>query len=43
LMFFLVRYLAPIFVFIVLIVGIDHTYFGDTLGKLLGIVKDVAS
>ena len=42
LMFFLVRYLAPIFVFIVLIVGIDHTYFGDTLGKLLGIVKDVA-
>jgi len=40
-LFFLVRYIAPIFVFIVLILGIDHTYFGDTLGKLLNIVKDV--
>lgn len=42
LLFFLVRYIAPIFVFIVLILGIDHTYFGDTLGKILHIVNDVA-
>lgn len=39
-LFFLVRYIAPIFVFIVLVLGIDHTYFGDTLGKVLHIVSN---
>ncbi|HHL43462.1 MAG TPA: sodium-dependent transporter, partial [Hellea balneolensis] len=39
LLFFLVRFVAPISVFIVLILGIDHTYFHDTLGKLLHIVS----
>ncbi|PHR60463.1 MAG: sodium-dependent transporter [Robiginitomaculum sp.] len=38
-LFFLVRYVAPIFVFIVLVLGVDHTYFGDTLGKVLHLVK----
>lgn len=41
LLFFLVRFVAPIFVFIVLILGIDHTYFGDTLGKMLGFINEV--
>lgn len=41
LLFALVRYIAPIFVFIVLVLGVDHTYFGDTLGKILHIVNDV--
>lgn len=41
LLFALVRYIAPVFVFIVLVLGVDHTYFGDALGKVLHIVKDV--
>lgn len=38
LLFMLVRYVAPVFVLIVLVLGIDNTYFGATLGKLLHIV-----
>ena len=36
-LFFLIKVVAPLFVFIVLVFGIDHTYFDDTLGKLIGI------
>ncbi len=36
-LFGLVKYVAPIFVFVVLVLGIDHSYFGDALGKVLGI------
>lgn len=38
-LFFMVRYVAPVFVFIVLVFGIDHSYFGDVLAKALGMVK----
>lgn len=31
-----VRIVAPILVFVVLVFGIDHHYFGDTLGCLSG-------
>ncbi len=34
----LVRYIAPVFVLIVLILGVDDTYFGSAIGKILGIV-----
>ncbi|MBL4766204.1 MAG: sodium-dependent transporter [Rhodobacteraceae bacterium] len=40
-LFTLVRYIAPVFVFIVLVFGIDHTYFDDALGKLLHVVDAV--
>ncbi|PHR59215.1 MAG: sodium-dependent transporter [Robiginitomaculum sp.] len=36
-LFNLVRYVAPVFVFAVLVLGIDHSYFNDVLGNLLGI------
>ncbi|VAV96646.1 Sodium-dependent transporter, SNF family [hydrothermal vent metagenome] len=35
-LFALVRYVAPVFVFVVLVLGIDNTYFGGFLGKMLG-------
>ncbi len=37
-LFFLVKYIAPIFVFMILILGIDHNYFNDFLGIKLGFV-----
>jgi len=39
-LFSLVRYVAPIFVFVVLVLGIDHSYFGDSLGGILGIADN---
>ncbi|MBL1431731.1 MAG: sodium-dependent transporter [Robiginitomaculum sp.] len=36
-LFTLVRYVAPVSVFIVLVLGIDHNYFGDFIGRLIGI------
>ncbi len=41
-LFFLVKYIAPLFVFVVLILGIDHNYFGDALGLKLGFVAPAA-
>jgi NSS family neurotransmitter:Na+ symporter len=38
-LFTLVRYVAPISVLIVLILGVDHTYFNDALGRLLRIAS----
>lgn len=38
-LFALVRYVAPIFVFIVLVLGIDNTYFNDFIGTLIGIAS----
>ncbi|MEE9273240.1 MAG: sodium-dependent transporter [Robiginitomaculum sp.] len=42
LLLFLVRFVAPISVLAVLIIGIDHNWFDDTLGKAMGFVKEVA-
>ena len=36
---FFVKYIAPLFVFVVLILGIDHNYFDDGLGVMLGIAE----
>ncbi len=36
-LFLLVRYVAPVFVFVVLVLGIDHTYFHDALRNMAGL------
>jgi NSS family neurotransmitter:Na+ symporter len=38
-LFTLVRYVAPVSVFIVLVLGIDHNYFNDFIGRLIGIAS----
>ncbi len=42
LLFFLVKFVAPLFVFLVLIFGFDHNWLGDWLGIKLGIAEAVS-
>lgn len=43
LMFTLVKYVAPLFVFIVLFFGVDSNFLGNFFGQLLGLVETAAT